>query len=1064
MAVLTNHFKTELVNNFISSLEDNRNSHYVFVSRAEPWRNANGDIDETAIPPANSSINQVELDVYREMVYGKILTPADVIHMAKRYNWSNGTIYARYDNEDANLYSKAYYVITDTKEVYKCIHNGYSTNNPNGVPSTFKPSVTQTSGTFETPDGYIWKYMFTVHSDDYDKFQTTNYFPVTPNTEVQGNAIPGTIDNLVLLNSGNNFQVYETGFVKNFVNNYVLELKSTSSSIDNYYTNSSIYLKSGFGSGQIRRISGYDGTNRLLSVDPAFTYYVNLKLTDIQGIFTVGDQVSQRLSSVTYLYKTGYFNENDVLVQSDTGALGVLRSSNTSNFKIERLTEQNFTTTAPIYNTTYESVKKSGKVYVDTSANAFLIGANTGTAFTTDFSTGDYVRVGEIANNQIRRITAVNSTFITVGGALTEDYSSANIYTIPAAVSVDSSVKLDANGFIVYRNIDSAELSYSNVTPATQSFILGETVALVDAANTSQAANGTVSFVDSTTLLLSNVRGTFNSQLYVYGLTSQTKAFIDYSESYPNITVEASRSGFETGVRLIVKDLNEISVGNATIVSTYSSPNDLTEYVISPRVIIEGDGNGALAYCTVDLSSNNPNRSISSLVLINGGQNYSTANVRISANTLYGNGASVEAKISPINGHGHDAYSELNAVYAGVSKKFETGVNENYRLPLYGSYRTVGIIKNPYINDGVFELNNFDRTSLGYSNSTGNFTEGEIIIQDSSNAVGVIVSSNDTHIVIKNTIGTFVADASNTANTSTSIYGFTSGTNSHVTSATTKYFILSSNLQAISELTPGGTADINQVISNTQIRVTNILGSFAQNDAIYSPTTNTYANIAAIYSSNGTVNETFTFGNVINQTARLTLASNTKPFAKYEYILQDVTYATGKVISTFDEIDLIYTTNPASPFVVGDIILNTTTSSNAVVTYVNSASKYLKLSGVYTNGYNEETNKPFEIGDTITNFDGSKSTTINTLYNVLVLSDVHGITTTNSTPFLGKFQIGDNQIIGLSTGAEGSLSLPNSVKYPDLVKNSGKVLYLENLSKFDRSPNSTEQVKLIVKF
>ena len=1062
MAVLTNHYKTELVNNFITSLEDSKNSYYVFVGRSEPWLNANGDIDETAIPPANTSVNQVELDVYREMVYGKILTPSDVIHMSKRYNWANGTTYARYDNADANLYSKAYYVITDTREVYKCIHNGYGPSTTNGVPSTFKPSVTQTAGNFQTPDGYIWKYMFTVNSDDYDRFQTNNYFPVTPNNEVKNNTIPGTIDNMILLNGGNNFQVYEVGFIKNFVNNFVIELGSNSSAVDNYYTDSSIYLKTGFGSGQIRRISSYSGTNRLLSVDPAFDYYENLKLSDIQGILNVGDQVTQKITNITYLYKTGIFNENDALLQSETTAAGIIRTANSTVFKIETTSNSAFSNLYPIINTSYEPVKKSGKVYVDTTANAYQILSNTATTFNTEFVAGDYVRVGEIDSSQIRRVVSVNTTTLSVSAPLTIDYNSANIFIVPAAITVDSITRLDTEGFITYKNIDSAQLFYSNVVPATQSFVVGETVALVDEANTSQAANGTVSFSNASTLILSNIRGTFNSNLYVYGLTSQTRAYINFSETYPNITIETSKGGFESGSKIDVRNLEGVRVGNALVISTYTSPNELTEYVISPRVSIEGDGNGAIAYCTVDLSSNNPNRAISSLVLVNGGRNYSRANVTITANTLYGNGAVVQPQISPINGHGHDPYSELYSVYVGVSKKFDTAVNESYKLPIYGSYRTVGVIKNPYLSEAIFHLNNFDRSTLFIDNASGEFDIGEVVVQSSSNAAGVVVSTNSSHIDIKNTTGTFVADSSNTANVSTAIYGWTSGSNAHVMTANTKYFSLSSNLQAISEITPGGTADINQVISNTQIRVTNVLGSFAQGDGIFSSSTGTYANITAIYTSNGSVDSTSNFGNTINQTARITLSSNTNPFVKYEYVTQDVTYATGKVISTFDEVDIVY--NAANNFAVGDTILNTTTGANAIVIFANTSTKYLKLSSVSTNTFNETNDKPFNVGDTIQNFDGTKSSTINTIYSVLVLSDVGSVTTVNSTPFLGKFQSGENEIRGQTSGTVGAITLSDSIRYPDLVKNSGKVLYLENLSKFDKTKTTTEQVKLIIKF
>lgn len=1063
MAILTFNHDVDNVNNFINALEDSKNSYYVVVGKPEPWLDANGNVNETAVVPANNSVNQVELETYRDMVYGKLLTPDDVIHMTKRYAWSNGTVYARYDNNDPDLMKKSFYVITDTNEVYKCIHNGYGPENPNGVPSTVKPSVTQTSGNFTTSDGYIWKYMFTCDPAAYLKFQTNDYFPVTPNNAVSQNAVPGTIDNLVLMNAGNNFQVYETGFIKSFVNNYVIQLSSNSSAIDNYYTGSSIYLKAGYGSGQLRKISSYNGLNRLMSVDPAFDYFINLKLTNVNGIFSLGDLVTQKTTTVTFLYNSGFTNVGDVLVQANTLATGIVRKANSTVLKVEHTSNTDFTNNQIIFNTSYAQVKKSGKVWVDTNANGFLIGSNTGTSFLTEFAVNDYVRVGEDANNEIRRVTAVNTTHITVSSVLTQNQSSANIFIVPSALTVDSLTRTNANGFIVYKNLDSVQLQYANVTPINGSFTIGETVALVDQANTSQNANGTVSFANSTTLILSNVLGTFTSNLFAYGLTSQTRAHIDELDSFPNITVQTEGGGFDIGTNITVRYANGIPSGNATVISTYSTPNELTEYVISPTVNIEGDGNGALAYCTVDLTANNPDRAISSIVLVNGGRNYSKANVTITANTLYGNGAVVQAQISPIMGHGHDAYSELAAMYVGVSKKFDTGVNEGYKLPIYGSYRSVGIIKNPQIEEAVFEVNDFDRSSLTIGNTTSSFTIGEVVFQPSSNAAGVVVYSNNTYMELKNTTGTFVYDSINTSNAATTIIGLSSSAETHAKSFNVKYFVLTEDVLGISEINPGGTAKITQVISNNQIRVSNVVGSFASGDEIFAPSTNAYAKLTGIYIGNGSINATSSFGNVVIQTARITLTSNTKPFEKYEYIRQNVSEATGKVISTADEIDITYEDDVN--FTIGEKIINDTTGANAIVTFANNEGNYLKLSAVSTNGFNETTNRAFRSGDTIRNEANTKNSVINNVYSVLLVADVNRVNSLNTTPFLGKFQVsGNNAIVGNTSGAEGLATLSGSIRLPDLVRNSGKVIYLENLSKFDRSPTSTEQVKLIIKF
>lgn len=1053
MAVLTINHNINSVNNFINSIQDSKNSYYCYVGKADPWTNDNGQIDETAVPAANGSIEQIEHDIYIDMVFAKLLSNSDVSYMIKRYDWANGTVYNNYDSIDANTYFEQTYVITDTYDVYKCIYNGNSPLAPNGVPSTVKPSVNQTIGNFQTSDNYIWKYMYTCDLSVYNNFQTTNYIPITPNNYVIGNAVPGTIDVLQLENPGNNYQVYEEDFLNSYVNNYVVELPSTSSPYDNYYTDSSIYLKAGSGAGQIRTISSYDGLNKLLAVNPPFNLYENLNLSNINGSIVEGDLITQKINFVTFLYKTGLYNANDILVQSDTSAVGSIRISNNTVFTVENFSNTDFSLNYPVYNTSYSGVQKNGIVNITSNSN--YVNAVSGTNFTTDYSIGQYIRVGETSNTNIRRITSVNSTVIAVSQPFNNSLNSANSYYVNTAFSVDSITSRESLGSVIYTNLNSAKMSYSNVIPVSSKFTLGETVVLVDSSNTSQGANGTVSFFDTSTIILSDVQGTVSANLYLYGLSSQTTAHIDSNDSYPNITVDTVEGGFFNGVNITARYANGVATGNAYLISSYSSPNERTEYIISPKVNIDGDGYGALAYCTVDLSGNNPTRGITSINLIDSGIDYTYANVYITANNLYGNGAIVKAQISPVNGHGSEPYKELGAIYAGISKKIDTAANESYKFPLYGSYRKIGIIENPLIEDAIFNVSNFDRSTLQIDTLSGSFASSEILIQPSTNAAGVVVASNSSFIELENTKGTFVAAAN--------VHGLSSNAYANCVSFTTKYFELTANLTALSEVIPGGTAQINQKISNNEIRVTDVVGNFQSGDYIYEPATNAYATISSIYIANGTIDASSTFGKRISQTARITLTSNTKPFSQFEYVNQEISQAYGKVISANDEIDIVYDTVPASDFIVGEVLYNTTTMSNAVILAANTSSKYLKLSAVYNTGYNDTTNRPFNPGDMIQTSGGVKVSNINSVYNVLILSDVGY--QTNSTYYLGgNFQTGSYKITGNTSGAVGTVTLTNSINLPEFIHNSGKVIYAENTTKFDVTPTSTEQVKLIIKF
>jgi hypothetical protein len=106
------------------------------------------------------------------MFGAKRVTSSDVTHAIPRYDWTSGTVYIYYDDQDTNLIeSDNFYVVTDEYNVYKCLWN------VNGAASTTKPTGTSTSP-FTTADGYIWKYMYTVTTAKAIKFLTTSYIPV----------------------------------------------------------------------------------------------------------------------------------------------------------------------------------------------------------------------------------------------------------------------------------------------------------------------------------------------------------------------------------------------------------------------------------------------------------------------------------------------------------------------------------------------------------------------------------------------------------------------------------------------------------------------------------------------------------------------------------------------------------------------------------------------------------------------------------------------------------------------------------------------------------------------
>ena len=86
-------------------------------------------------------------------------------------------------------------------DVYKCIYNGETPSNPNGVISTVEPTG-QPTAIFTTADGYRWKYMYTLGINDFVKFVSSDFMPVKTDGTVQAASVNGTIEQAIVQNVG----------------------------------------------------------------------------------------------------------------------------------------------------------------------------------------------------------------------------------------------------------------------------------------------------------------------------------------------------------------------------------------------------------------------------------------------------------------------------------------------------------------------------------------------------------------------------------------------------------------------------------------------------------------------------------------------------------------------------------------------------------------------------------------------------------------------------------------------------------------------------------------------
>ena len=1067
MAILTIHHYLDIIDSFVQNVTNSTKTYYLFVGGAKPWT-YNGVENDSQVLVANDSVYQHESAIYTDISFGKQITNNDIAYLIPRYDWANNTAYDRYDQLDGNLYSKRFYIVTDNYEVYKCIDNN------NGANSTIKPSLTTPYGTFSTSDGYTWKFMYSIDYNANSKFTSASYIPVTPNTVVQNNAIGGTIDVIRLNNGGINYQSHYSGYLAGSISNYSVAIDDGANPLKDYYTGSSMYLKAGFGAGQVRYIDSYDGINRLVHLKFPFDTYItfNLDKASISGAFDVGDIVTQNIDNIAISYSVGIFQVGDNIVQSDSGANGTIVTSNSSMVHVVRNSSTStFNLNTPIYNTSQAGTSKPGNVRTIIGNNWVI--ANGSTQFTdtaNGYAVGGYIRVGSSANNNIRRITAVNSTVVVCGSAFSNTLVSNVHYSMPYVFEPLSISLASGNGIISNTNLNGVSLSYANVNILGLDYILGEKVDMVDINNVNQTVSGIVSFANTSTLILTAVTGTgFLPNFYVKGESSLQRAKITAKNDYPNITIKAPLGLFTAGQLITSRDAanSQITYGTSNVISYYTTPNQLTEYIISPTVNITGDGTGALAYSIVNTEINSTNN-ISKIVMINPGYGYTYANVDVTANSIYGTGANTIATISPILGHGYDTHAELGARYAGITMNIDTAQNESFKFPVYGKYRKIGIIEDPLFSDATIVLNYFDRAKLKLTNKNANtFVVGEIVYQPNTMAAGIVVYANSTFLELQNVRGTFSANGkyANGSTSNDNIYAMTSITTANVSMANVSVFKSSTTtntyLEIVSEVRTGATATYlgssNETsFDPTSIKLTGIKGKFDANDIIIDSVSNTYANVGSIYSSNGLFDTTSIFGDKFNQYLRLPLTGKTGSFQQFEYINQTVSAenesvtAYGRVVSANTDIDLLVNAPISGSFITGNYLIGQTSGANAYITTANST--YLRLTGV-TGTYITGENVINNIGVT---------TTIANVYPVLILDDVN-----SDTQFASGTQSAN--VVGQTSGVNGrndfgGTSRITNIIYPDLVRDSGAVIYLENLAPFQLSNTSHETIKLVIKF
>lgn len=267
---------------------------YACIGRTEPWS------DEPNVDSADNNLQHLQYEAHRHFIGAKKIQPSNVSHVANRYDWQPGTVYRMFRDTDNDLCTCNYFVTTDENNVYKCLYNN------NNALSIVKPTGFSTRP-FTTSDGYTWKYMYTISLGEANKFMTPAFIPVKTLTSsngsvedarqlaVQNAAVNGAIDIIEVNNAGTNYkQLFDASVsVANATHIRISAagVGANAASDPGYYTGMSVYVISGTGAGQLRRIVNYNGPTRTLTANAVFNPICNTdsKIVISPTVTIVGD-------------------------------------------------------------------------------------------------------------------------------------------------------------------------------------------------------------------------------------------------------------------------------------------------------------------------------------------------------------------------------------------------------------------------------------------------------------------------------------------------------------------------------------------------------------------------------------------------------------------------------------------------------------------------------------------------------------------------------------------------------------------------------------------------------
>lgn len=331
-------------------------------------------------------------------------------------------------------------------------------------------------------------------------------------------------------------------------------------------------------------------------------------------------------------------------------------------------------------------------------------------------------------------------------------------------------------------------------------------------------------------------------------------------------------SGLGAGeMRTIVNYTVSGSVRTITIDSPFSSVSTSSQYEISPKVVVAGDGSGFVGRALVNTASTN---TVYAIEIVQPGSGYRHATATLQGNTSgTSNTATLNVVLSPPGGHGYSPIDELNGKYLCFTTKFDASqITSNTKMLDTNDFRTISIIKAPLLANVHMTL----------TNVLGTYTIGETVTQTGTGATGTVVNRTATTLTLTSVSGNFLPEPAAVG----SQYTVTGGSSLATSEVVNVYNNGSAAL----------TANVDYVNMTTRVALGSLTGSFQQDEPVTLYASNTAVSNGVVYFANTTqvwlTNVVGATSTATSMTGSLSGASATVSSSTP----QDILYGSGKVL------------------------------------------------------------------------------------------------------------------------------------------------------------------------